>query len=262
MKKILLSVLMSATLFVSSSAALATTYTPYSSNINGYYTGLTVILQVPNTRIPIIFTTQIPTYVKPGDTLTLKWESQEDFSKVNLDLVYYQNGDKVKTPLLKGSRNKGSYKWKVGKNLVNGRTYFLDIADSAKGSLITGYSNQFVFYDMSVEGYQSQLAESQTRAKDAAIKSYLNNMRAQAALYSDVNNMSAKKVCSTPVSKQGIKTMVEEVKKLTSHVDCDDSADSFAVETKLSDGTYYCVDLLNGGKISTRSKGSSGKVCK
>ncbi|MEX0935030.1 MAG: type II secretion system protein [Candidatus Paceibacterota bacterium] len=90
----------------------------------------------------------------------------------------------------------------------------------------------------------ASLNTARDKGSDAAIKSNLNNARAQSELYYDDNDNSYSGVCtaSSTDSPAGIADFEEAADGENGDADCDDSADEWAMEAILSDGSFYCVD--------------------
>lgn len=101
----------------------------------------------------------------------------------------------------------------------------------------------------------ASLNTARDKGSDAAIKSNLNNARAQAELfYDDAGNTyddGTDEVCANGSSDDpaGILDFVTEADG-----DCGNDADNWAAEAELSDGTWYCVgstgSVIDGGNQS------------
>ena len=100
----------------------------------------------------------------------------------------------------------------------------------------------------------ASLNTARGKGADAAIKSNLNNSRAQAELYYDANSNSYAGVCAalasaTPGGILGMKNGATSAGSAA--VACFDSATNWAMSAQLKSNTalYYCVD--NSGKVGT-----------
>ena len=87
----------------------------------------------------------------------------------------------------------------------------------------------------------ASLNTARNKGNDAAIKSTINNARAQAELYYDNNINSYAGVCA---AASGVATMVTGATTAGSaDVNCEDTAAGYALEAQLKSSTsYYCVD--------------------
>ncbi len=87
----------------------------------------------------------------------------------------------------------------------------------------------------------ASLNTARNKGNDAAIKSTINNARAQAELYYDNNGNSYLGVCA---AASGIASMVTGATTAGSaDVDCGDSVAGYGLEAQLKSSTdYYCVD--------------------
>ncbi|MEZ4200293.1 MAG: type II secretion system protein [Candidatus Paceibacterota bacterium] len=91
----------------------------------------------------------------------------------------------------------------------------------------------------------ASLNSARSKGQDAAIRSNLNNARAQAEIYYDDNSNSYASVCTTGSASTtpGIADLVAAATAAgTNTADCDDAAGAWAAEMQLEDGNYYCVD--------------------
>jgi hypothetical protein len=97
---------------------------------------------------------------------------------------------------------------------------------------------------------------------DAAIKSGLANMRAQAEIYYDGNNMSYLNVCTSNKTNYGLSEMIDSTKKMSGlNIFCSDSKIGWAASSQLKDSTGWCVDSTGYSGVSTPIAGQTGK-CK
>ncbi len=107
----------------------------------------------------------------------------------------------------------------------------------------------------------ASLNSARDKGADAAIKSSLNNARAQAELYYDDNSNSYASVCT---GTGGLSTFTTGATNAGSAAtDCDDSATAWAAEAQLKSDTslYYCVDSTGAATTTGSSKGATATVC-
>ena len=95
---------------------------------------------------------------------------------------------------------------------------------------------------------------------DAAIKSYLNNSRAQAELYYDTNDSSYEGLCTDST----IRDIKESVNDVGGTFSCSAAATEYRISSPLKGNTalhadYYCVDST--GAASTEDFIPSGTRC-
>ena len=103
----------------------------------------------------------------------------------------------------------------------------------------------------------ASLNTARSKGADAAAKSSLNNMRAQAELSYD-DNGDYDTVCTDITS--GITAATNAIPGNTA--DCDDSVGAWAAEIQLTTaGEYYCVDSAGSGGDEIVSKGPTAVVC-
>lgn len=106
----------------------------------------------------------------------------------------------------------------------------------------------------------ASLNSARDKGADAAIKSNLNNSRAQAELYYDDNSRSYLSVCTAAT---GITTMkVAATTAGSADVDCNDTALVWAMSAQLMSNIaqYYCVDSTGVARIVTSALGT-GTAC-
>lgn len=107
----------------------------------------------------------------------------------------------------------------------------------------------------------ASLNTARAKGADAAIKSTVNNARAQAELFYD--NQVPQSYTNVCTAAGGIAPMVTGATNAGSAgVDCDSSATAYAFEAELKTDTtkFYCVDST--GKATTgASKGASAVAC-
>lgn len=112
----------------------------------------------------------------------------------------------------------------------------------------------------------ASLNTARNKGADAAIKSNLNNARAQAELYYTDNSNSYLTVCTTPSSSTpgGIATMITGASSAygtANTATCADVAGAWRASSllKSSPTTYYCVDST--GKSTLPTAAPSGTAC-
>jgi len=87
----------------------------------------------------------------------------------------------------------------------------------------------------------ASLNSARNKGADAAIKSSLNNARAQAELFYDSNTNSYLNVCTTGTNN--ISTMVTGATNAGgTSTQCEDTATGWAVNSGLKTSGFYCVD--------------------
>ncbi len=94
----------------------------------------------------------------------------------------------------------------------------------------------------------ASLNSARDKGADAAIKSNLNNSRAQAELFYDNNTRSYDGVCD---ASDGVDSMKDAADDSSGAVVCNDSATAWAMSAQLmSDtATYYCVDSTGAARV-------------
>ncbi|MBK5215269.1 MAG: type II secretion system protein [Candidatus Pacebacteria bacterium] len=97
----------------------------------------------------------------------------------------------------------------------------------------------------------ASLNTARSKGADAAIKSTINNARAQAELYYDGNSSSYLSVCTTATT--GIPAMVTGAGTAGgTNVKCVDTAAAWGLEAQLKASTsFYCVDSTGAAKVNT-----------
>jgi prepilin-type N-terminal cleavage/methylation domain-containing protein len=118
----------------------------------------------------------------------------------------------------------------------------------------------------------ASLNSARDKGADAAIKSNLNNARAQAELFYDNNNRTYTTVCTA--STGGIATMLSGAASAGgwtvatsgagdgTHVTCHQAAATWVVSAPLkSTSAYYCVDSTGKATTTTSALGSSATAC-
>jgi prepilin-type N-terminal cleavage/methylation domain-containing protein len=118
----------------------------------------------------------------------------------------------------------------------------------------------------------ASLNSARDKGADAAIKSNLNNARAQAELYYDDHSRSYASLCSAGINTMtagaasaGSWTVVNTatVAGTASTVICHDSAGAWAVAAPLksTSGQYYCVDSTGKATTGASTLGISDYTC-
>lgn len=110
----------------------------------------------------------------------------------------------------------------------------------------------------------ASLNSARDKGEDAAIKSNLNNARAQAALYYEDNTSSYLGVCAAAQSATpgGILDLVSAaIGGGAAAADCDDDANGWAAEKELNSGTFYCVDSVGTSVENAATKGATATSC-
>lgn len=88
----------------------------------------------------------------------------------------------------------------------------------------------------------ASLNTARDKGADAAIRSNLNNARAQAELYYDDNDNSYLNACAE-ATDGGIYQFLLAAEEHSADADCDAVAGAWAMDAQLSDpAVYYCVD--------------------
>lgn len=97
----------------------------------------------------------------------------------------------------------------------------------------------------------ASLNSARDKGADAAIKSNLNNARAQAELYYDNHDRSYNEVC-TDTGSDSIAQMVAGAEAAATGVtvDCNDEAGAWAASVELSTEEFYCVDSTGAAVIT------------
>jgi prepilin-type N-terminal cleavage/methylation domain-containing protein len=113
----------------------------------------------------------------------------------------------------------------------------------------------------------ASLNTARSKGADAAIKSSVNNARAQAELFYDANGNSYYGVCTNTTGVNGVKGIVDMKNGAqsalggTTGVACQDSQTAWAMSAQLKTNSsqYYCVDST--GTSTTRSAAISTTNC-
>ncbi len=112
----------------------------------------------------------------------------------------------------------------------------------------------------------ASLNSARDKGEDAAIRSNLNNARAQAEMSYDDNNRSYDAVCTgtNTTAPQGIADLVAAATGAgggAAAADCDDDASAWAAEKQLNSDLYYCVDSTGASTEGAASKGAAAVAC-
>lgn len=121
----------------------------------------------------------------------------------------------------------------------------------------------------------ASLNSARTKGADAAVKSNLNNARAQAELFYDSNSNSYANVCTgtggigqmlTGAANAGGHTVVTTLttQGTASTVVCHSTATAWAASAPLTSASttqYYCVDSTGDSQSSANVLGTSAVVC-
>ena len=99
----------------------------------------------------------------------------------------------------------------------------------------------------------ASLNTARDKGADAAIKSTINNTRAQAELFYDDNSNSYTGLCSNDVIDNAATAVANAGGSAAADV-CDASATEYRITSVLSTGDYYCVD--SSGESAEHAAGS------
>ena len=106
----------------------------------------------------------------------------------------------------------------------------------------------------------ASLNSARDKGEDAAIKSNLNNARAQAALFYEDNARSYDGVCAAAQSATpgGIADLITASTGGGAAIAaCNDDVDGWAAEKQLNSGDFYCVDGLGKAVENAASIGTA-----
>jgi len=106
----------------------------------------------------------------------------------------------------------------------------------------------------------ASLNTARNKGADAAIKSNINNARAQAELYYDSNNQSYATVCT---AAGGIANMITGANNAGGAASCGSTATAWAMWSPLKADTthWYCVDSTGKSILETAAPSASVTVC-
>jgi len=107
----------------------------------------------------------------------------------------------------------------------------------------------------------ASLNTARNKGADAAIKSNIDNARAQAELYYDAHTQSYDGVCDDATN--GIENMVTGATSAGGTVVCSDAADTWALSSTLkADSTHaFCVDNTGTSTLRTGNISTSATSC-
>ncbi|HMA77570.1 MAG TPA: thioredoxin domain-containing protein [Candidatus Paceibacterota bacterium] len=77
------------------------------------------------------------------------------------------------------------------------------------------------------------LGEAREKARDATVKTQINNLRAQAEIYYDDNSRSYQGFCQTDIVTEALTGNVPK---------CQTASQEYRISAPLEDGSYYCID--------------------
>ena len=105
----------------------------------------------------------------------------------------------------------------------------------------------------------ASLNTARNKGNDAAVKSELSSIRAQAEIVYDSAPSSYDNVCTDP---QVVKLLADAVTKGGGPSACYDGANAYAASAKLKSGTdHWCVDSTGVSKLEAATLGSGVTVC-
>lgn len=99
----------------------------------------------------------------------------------------------------------------------------------------------------------ASLSSARNKGADAATKSNMASIRAQAEIFNDTNNSYAG-VCSDPTVAQARAGALSSSGVATT---CNDAATVWAAEATLKSGGFWCIDSLGMAKTATSTIGSA-----
>jgi len=99
----------------------------------------------------------------------------------------------------------------------------------------------------------ASLNTARSKGSDAAIKSNINNARAQAELYYDSYPNAYTNVCTAATGIQKMYTAAETAAGGAAFAACSSSKIAWAMKARLvsNTGQYYCVDSTGAAKVIT-----------
>lgn len=103
----------------------------------------------------------------------------------------------------------------------------------------------------------ASLNSARDKGADAAIKSSINNARAQAELYYDDNSSSYASLCT----EETITNIQTSVNGAGGTFDCDSDADAYRISSPLQTSGYYCVDSTGVAVSASGTAPTTGTVC-
>lgn len=110
----------------------------------------------------------------------------------------------------------------------------------------------------------ASLNSARDKGEDAAIKSNLNNARAQAELFYDNNNRTYTTVCTTGTNNiSALITAATNGGGGAAAAECADDAAAWAAQKQLNVGGFYCVDSTGAATTTAADSIADGSdyVC-
>ena len=112
----------------------------------------------------------------------------------------------------------------------------------------------------------ASVGSARNKGADAAVKSQLNAMRAQAELYASNNGNSygsgATSVCDIGSTGNGLaELLIAAAEPTGGTVYCDSVAEEWVVSAPLTGGTYWCVDSNGAAGDEGATAQTSGTLC-
>lgn len=115
-------------------------------------------------------------------------------------------------------------------------------------SLITYIKKQIKLLEQS--NYKETLEEAQIKGRDAHIKSYISNARAQAELFYDSHSYKYKGFCKSSFLIE----MTTALKENKSAVTCTDTDTAYRMSGSLNDKSLFCADSTGDALIVKKLK--------
>ncbi len=108
----------------------------------------------------------------------------------------------------------------------------------------------------------SQLEQAQAKSRDASVKAYLSNMRAQAELYWDRNGINGYKGFCKSTGTYGAMSSINSLNEVTKPniTTCKDAKDNYIIYSPVSDNTFWCVDST--GSFLNLTQSPKSFICK
>lgn len=110
----------------------------------------------------------------------------------------------------------------------------------------------------------ASLNSARSKGADAAIKSSVNNARAQAELYYDNNGSSYADVCTAPAASSSIAAMVTgatNAGSATVACESDDNNWALSASLKTDAAVFYCVDSTGVAETGTKVANATSFKC-
>jgi prepilin-type N-terminal cleavage/methylation domain-containing protein len=107
----------------------------------------------------------------------------------------------------------------------------------------------------------ASLSTARSKGKDAAVKSSMNSMKAQAELSLNSSGAYPTDLCTVAIGS--LMTAVNAQVPTTSAADCDvaTGGTAWAVGVTLNDGKFFCADSTGFSGNTALVKGTSATVC-